>query len=172
MSFIRQVSRALDDEHRANLELLGKVESACVRGDLRDPTLLGALVRQLEVDITRHFDFEEQALFPRLAEAGDGDMAALLAEEHAAIRMVAEEVMPLARAAVAGALDRAAADGAIVGDRGPGHRHSPRICRRCAMSWSAMCSTSARSGRLPNSGCLYLRSRPASPAARSSSRLD
>ena len=109
MSFIRQVSRALDDEHRANLELLGKVESACVRGDLRDPTLLGALVRQLEVDITRHFDFEEQALFPRLAEAGDGDMAALLAEEHAAIRMVAEEVMPLARAAVAGALDRAAA---------------------------------------------------------------
>jgi hypothetical protein len=34
-------------------------------------------------------------------------MAALLAEEHAAIRSVAAEVLPLARAAVAGALDKA-----------------------------------------------------------------
>lgn len=109
MTYARQVSRTLDDEHRANLTLLGRVEAACVRGDPCDPALMSALVRQLQEDVTRHFDFEEQALFPRLAEAGDGDMAALLAEEHAAIRMVAAEVMPLAKAAAAGGLGRDAA---------------------------------------------------------------
>jgi hemerythrin-like domain-containing protein len=105
--FARQVSRALDDEHRASLALLGRVEAACARGDPHETLLLKELVRLLENDVTRHFDFEEQSLFPRLADAGDGDMVALLAEEHAAIRQVAEEVMPLARAAASGALDRA-----------------------------------------------------------------
>ncbi len=67
----------------------------------RDPELArlaGALVRQLEHEMVRHFDFEEHELFPRLADAGDGDIAALLAEEHEAIRAVAAEVLPLARA--------------------------------------------------------------------------
>jgi hemerythrin-like domain-containing protein len=107
MTYARQVSRALDEEHRANLELLGKVESACTRGRGCDAALLTALMRLLEADVTRHFDFEEQSLFPRLAEAGDGDMAALLAEEHAAIRLVAAELKPLAQAAAANGLDGA-----------------------------------------------------------------
>ena len=42
-----------------------------------------------------------------MSEAGDGDMASLLAEEHAAVRAVAGEVLPLARAAAAGTLDDA-----------------------------------------------------------------
>ena len=45
-----------------------------------------------------------------MAEAGDGDMAALLLEEHAAIRAVAAELLPLARAAAAGTLDDAGWD--------------------------------------------------------------
>jgi hemerythrin-like domain-containing protein len=117
MGFQRQVSHALDEEHRANLELLGRVEQALARaprsGAGRDPELLrlvGSFGRHIEQDISRHFDFEESELFPRMAEAGDGDMAALMQEEHTAIRAVAAELLPLARAAAAGTLDDAGWD--------------------------------------------------------------
>ncbi|MEO7116477.1 MAG: hemerythrin domain-containing protein, partial [Caldimonas sp.] len=72
--------------------------------------LLPAFVRLIEQDIGRHFDFEESELFPRMAESGDGDMAELMREEHDAIREVAAEVLPLARSAAAGSLDRAGFD--------------------------------------------------------------
>jgi hemerythrin-like domain-containing protein len=114
MNFQRQVSRMLDDEHRANLELLGEVERAFVRasraGATRDAELVALAVRfarSLERDVGRHFDFEEQQLFPRMADSGDGGMAALLGEEHAVIREVALELLPLVRAAAAGTLDAA-----------------------------------------------------------------
>jgi len=101
----RQVSRCLDDEHRAHLELLGRVEQALVRGTGADVAALAAsLLHPLQHEIGRHFDFEEQQLFPRMAEAGDGDLAALLTEEHDSIRAVADELVPLARAAAAGSL--------------------------------------------------------------------
>lgn len=108
MNFSRHVSRTLDDEHRSNLELLGKVEAACTRGG--DAALAGlapALLRQLETDVGRHFDFEERELFGRLAEVGDRDIVALLTEEHQAIRAVAAELKPLLHAAASGSLDRA-----------------------------------------------------------------
>ena len=110
MSYQRQVSRVLDDEHRANLELLARVEHAFSRaGDEIDATLVGAFGRHLAQEIGRHFDFEERELFPRMRDAGDGDMAALLAEEHDAIRDVARELMPLAQAAANGTLAAAGA---------------------------------------------------------------
>ena len=112
MSHRRQVSRALDDEHRANLDLLGRVEQAFARAGRADggngpdlARLAGELARHLEGDVARHFDFEERELFPRMADAGDGGMAALLTEEHDAIRAVALELLPLARAAAGGTLD-------------------------------------------------------------------
>lgn len=111
MTFQRQVSRALDDEHRMNLDLLGRVEQAFGRAtgagmatDADLARLVGALGRHMEQDVDRHFDFEERELFPRMEEAGDGDMASLLAEEHASIRAVTGELLPLARAAAAGTL--------------------------------------------------------------------
>jgi hemerythrin-like domain-containing protein len=114
MSYQRQVSRTLDDEHRVNLELLGRVEQAFARaarfGNGRDPELArlaDAFGRHIGQDIGRHFEFEERELFPRMSEAGDGDMAALLVEEHEAIRAVARDVTPLAQAAAAGTLDDA-----------------------------------------------------------------
>lgn len=111
MSFQRQVSHALDEEHRANLDLLGRVEQAFARAPRGDAAelqrLAGALARQLQHEVGRHFEFEERELFPRMADAGDGDMAALMAEEHDSIRAVAEEVRPLAEAAARGALDAA-----------------------------------------------------------------
>ena len=106
MSFSRQVPQVLDDEHRANLALLDRLERALGAGGAESelPPLAAALVRQLERELVHHFGFEEAELFPRMAQAGDGDLAALLSEEHASIRAVAEELLPLARALSAGGL--------------------------------------------------------------------
>jgi len=110
MSFNTQVARTLDDEHRAHLALLGRVEGALARRDDAALAPLAApLVRQLEEEVERHFGFEEQQLFPRMAEAGDDALAAMLTEEHESMRAVAAELAPLARALAAGAApDRAA----------------------------------------------------------------
>jgi hemerythrin-like domain-containing protein len=105
-----QVSRVLDDEHRENIALLGKVEQSFTRASRFEPELApltSQLVRALERDIDRHFRFEEESLFPRMAEAGDEEMAALLVEEHQSIREVAAELLPLARQGIAGTLDAA-----------------------------------------------------------------
>lgn len=108
----RQVSRVLDEEHRANLDLLGRLEQRLARwprgathADGELTVLLGQLVRQLQRDTTRHFDFEENELFPRLADAGDTGIALLLREEHEAMRELSSELLPLALAAAGGALD-------------------------------------------------------------------
>jgi hemerythrin-like domain-containing protein len=109
----RQVSRCLDDEHRAHLELLNRAEQVLGRGSAAEVAALAtSLLHHLENDIGRHFGFEETQLFPAMAEAGDGDLAALLTEEHDSIRAVVDELAPLARAASAGPL--AAADTAAL----------------------------------------------------------
>lgn len=110
MNFQRQVSRLLHEEHLNMMGLLGKLEPVVARSARYEPgmsSLLGQFALALEQDVDRHFNFEEGSLFPRMAESGDGDMAALLIEEHGAIREVAAEVLPLARAAAAGSIDEA-----------------------------------------------------------------
>ena len=114
MSIQSQVGQALDDEHRANLELLGRVEQAFVRASTTDTARESAFValaqslgRHLRQDIGRHFDFEERELFPLIEQAGEGDIAALLKEEHDAIRAVATEVLPLVDLAGDAVLDDA-----------------------------------------------------------------
>ena len=112
MNFSSKTSHTLHEEHRANLDLLGRAEQALARAPrgegARAPDLIkliAALTRNLEQDIERHFGFEERELFPRMSEAGDGEIAMLLTEEHEAIRAVAEELLPLTRAAASGTLD-------------------------------------------------------------------
>jgi hemerythrin-like domain-containing protein len=105
-----QVSRMLDEEHRNVIAMLGKVEQAVARASRYDPALaglIGQFVGSLENDIERHFRFEEEQLFPRMTDHGDGGMVALLTEEHEAIREVAAELLPLATQAAAGAIDEA-----------------------------------------------------------------
>jgi hemerythrin-like domain-containing protein len=117
MNFRCQVNHALDNEHRATLDLLGRVERAFVRaprpGLARDQELsrlAASLASHIELDIGRHFDFEEQELFPRLEAAGEGDIVSLLMEEHRAIRDVAAALLPLAHAVAARALDGTESD--------------------------------------------------------------
>jgi hemerythrin-like domain-containing protein len=110
MNHNRQVARLLDDEHRSLLDLLGQVEQALGRARHHDAALaplLGLLARSIEHDMQRHFLFEEESLFPLLIDAGDGGIAALLTDEHDAMREVGDELMPLLRDATAGRLDDA-----------------------------------------------------------------
>lgn len=107
------VSRALHDEHRANLSLLGRLEMTLARGgppaagDRADEfkRLLREFVALVENDMNRHFLFEENELFPRLSDAGESDIAEALGEEHQSIRAVAEDLLPLARLALEQALN-------------------------------------------------------------------
>ena len=99
MDYRRQTPQALDAEHRASLGLYGKLEQALVARDREGLVrLAGPLARHLEAEVSHHFDFEERELVPRLTEAGEGDIAGLLAEEHAAIREVVAALLPLVEA--------------------------------------------------------------------------
>ena len=105
-----QVSRMLDDEHSANVALLGHLEQAISRSmqyDAAHASLMGQLVRLLDHEVDRHFGFEEEQLFPRMEESGDGGLALLLQEEHESIRAVGHDLLPLARQAAAGSIDEA-----------------------------------------------------------------
>jgi hemerythrin-like domain-containing protein len=118
MNATRQTARALHEEHRANLDLLGRVESTLTRtprAGLRNAAapgselarLMAALERQLRQDVERHFVFEETELFTRMAQSGDEGIAALLHDEHETMRELAAELLPLAQAAGQGTLDDA-----------------------------------------------------------------
>jgi len=113
MNISRLTSLRLHEEHQANLDLLARIEQALVRmphggsGGPELTKLVGTLGQHLAHEVRRHFEFEERELFPRMNGGDDGDLAALLLEEHEAIRAVSAEVLPLTRAATAGTLDAA-----------------------------------------------------------------
>lgn len=116
MEFQRQTSRRLYEEHAATLELLSRVERVFtgragayppLEGDTNWPAFARALLGAIEVEVARHFEFEERDLFPLLEDAGDGDLAELLIEEHATIRAVAQPLAVLLRKALAGGVQPA-----------------------------------------------------------------
>jgi hemerythrin-like domain-containing protein len=94
---IRQVSRRLHEEHQATLALWSRLEASLAAGRT-DAALMRSAAASLAEEIERHFGFEEKELFPRLAAAGEGDIAGLLEEEHAAIRTAAERFIALVKA--------------------------------------------------------------------------
>ena len=104
-----EVCRVLDEEHRGTLDLLDTVERVVARAvPAGSPVPDADLVRlaqklhtHLVLDVPRHFAFEEEALFPALADAGEGDLCGLLEEEHVAINAVIAELLPLATRVVA-----------------------------------------------------------------------
>lgn len=101
MDFNRRISRRLHEEHEATLALWGRLEQTLALRGAKPPTeedlrLMRDCAAQLADEVTRHFAFEEDALFPRLVASGEGDIAELLAEEHAAIRSAALRFSELA----------------------------------------------------------------------------
>jgi DUF438 domain-containing protein len=92
----RQVSRRLHEEHQATLALWARVEAA-LAGRRADAALMRAAAGSLAEEIERHFAFEERELFPRLEASGEGDIAALLREEHVAIRAAARQFIELVK---------------------------------------------------------------------------
>jgi len=115
MEFVRQISRKLHEEHVAILDLLGRFEQSLVRLREQPPAaddpmwrgLLSQLDTALQYEVTRHFGLEEDQLFPRLHQRGEGDLAELLFEEHEAIRAVTGPLLGLIARAAAGELDGA-----------------------------------------------------------------
>ena len=113
MDFLRQTNKRLYEEHAATLQLLARVERVFtgragsyppIAGDPEWPAFARALLSAIEVEVARHFEFEERDLFPLLEAAGDGDLAGLFNEEHATIRAVAQPLAALLRQALADGL--------------------------------------------------------------------
>jgi len=92
----RQVSRRLHEEHIASIALWTRVEAALAGGKI-DPALMRTAAASLAEEIERHFAFEETELFPRLAAAGERDIAELLLEEHSTIRSAGQRFMALVK---------------------------------------------------------------------------
>ena len=111
------VPRLLHDEHLATIQVLETLESRLLGAyrhappDPAEPEVartLRAVADALDGEVGRHFEFEEEHVFPRVAAEGDSDIVAYLTEEHAAIRPLAEDVVRSARAAAADGFDAAA----------------------------------------------------------------
>jgi hemerythrin-like domain-containing protein len=103
--FANRISRKLHDEHRTTIELMERLErlikkkQPAIASDAETTRLLRDLVAAIENDTMRHFDFEENHLFPIFQSVGDQLIADHLTEEHTTIRPVGSKLVTLARAA-------------------------------------------------------------------------
>lgn len=111
-----QVALTLHQEHLDTLAAMNTLEEM-IHGEARDrpPDLygtarqqVGTLIAAIDHDIDRHFEFEEQHLFPVLDLAGFGDMTAMLIQEHHTIRPLAERLRSLATHALQDGFEKAA----------------------------------------------------------------
>jgi hemerythrin-like domain-containing protein len=102
-----QVNRRLHEEHVEVIALCAKLQASLASGK-PDSALLSAALAAIEGEVERHFAFEEAELFPRLKEAGEGDLVDLLLEEHAAVRDAARRFVAAAREVPPGAALRPA----------------------------------------------------------------
>ncbi len=114
MDFQRQTSQRLYEEHVTTQQLLTRLEAVLSGRGAAYPPAAGDpgwaafarnLLTAIEVEVARHFEFEERELFPRLEESGDGELALLLAEEHGTIREVAQALGALVRRSLAQPLE-------------------------------------------------------------------
>lgn len=110
MNFEKSVTRILHDEHMRVIGLLNRFEGlladiSAARGlDAAEPgtaRLLNELIVALEQDIDRHFRFEEEALFPELEDAGEGDFVEALRADHVSLQAMAKQIAVLAKTAFA-----------------------------------------------------------------------
>jgi hemerythrin-like domain-containing protein len=107
-SFTNRISQTLHEEHCATVALIERLEQLLARHrrsgvpDIGDPGLARLLLdlsTGVEAEVQRHFDFEENRLFPFLQATGDEAIAAHLTDEHRAIRPIGAKIAKLARSA-------------------------------------------------------------------------
>jgi hypothetical protein len=104
MHLQRPISRRLHEDHMNALGLLEQFERILTgrHGSWPPPpedaawrTFAAKLTGALVDEVDSHFTLEEDTLFGPLTAAGDGDLVGLLLEEHATIRAVVGELLPL-----------------------------------------------------------------------------
>jgi hemerythrin-like domain-containing protein len=104
----------LHNDHVATIQSLQSLEGFLVRQSSKRPPdtkdqgvrkTLQDLVSTVANEVGRHFGFEEQHLFPLLAERGEAGIGDFLMHEHATILPLAEEVAASAQQALANGFD-------------------------------------------------------------------
>ncbi|HXP30276.1 MAG TPA: hemerythrin domain-containing protein [Stellaceae bacterium] len=108
MELRRHVCRALHEDHAATMALLLRLEALLGRHAMDRPPehtnadtarFVKELIRAVDAEIGPHFAFEEEVVFPLLAEAGEREMGEVLVGEHRVILPLAQRLAELARLA-------------------------------------------------------------------------
>jgi hemerythrin-like domain-containing protein len=98
---------SLHEDHLTTLQLLDRLEAALTPKSAQQPpetgdnavrNLLTDVASILRSEVTSHFAFEEENLFPRFAEELDEFVPGMLMGEHEIIRPLANQLIDLARA--------------------------------------------------------------------------
>lgn len=106
MNYSFQTPRLLHDEHMEEVAVLEKLEGMLQRQKPSEPPasddkdvslMLSNLIACVDTQANQHFVFEEEHLFPRLAQHGEANIGQFLSSEHAAIREIGDLVLVTAR---------------------------------------------------------------------------
>lgn len=110
-----RTGRLLHADHDRTVDLINRLESHLSAAEQQGiPTLEeGSPARALVADLNamlddelgRHFDFEEQGLFPLVANAGAFDLVSTLTGEHEAMRAIGRRLQRYCLLALAGGFD-------------------------------------------------------------------
>ncbi len=108
MDFSCRVNQLLHEEHMSTIEMLNGLESVLASAGRGAPDVntqptrnaLQTAISLINREVGSHFSFEEEELFPRLAEYGDAEIGEHLTQEHRAILPNAQTVSKLAEDAL------------------------------------------------------------------------
>lgn len=101
MEYSLSICNTLHDDHMMTVRMLENLETALTRIGRKTPPaaddpelsrLLTDLVAIMQSEISSHFSFEEEHLFPRIEKMGDAPMLAILRDEHNTIRPLAARI--------------------------------------------------------------------------------
>ena len=109
-----RVCDVLLSEHKATIELferllavLGKYRDAPPGGDAAVERLMKDLPFAIEAELFRHFEFEEQKLFPLLDDLGESELGEHLTDEHEVMLPLLRELVRLSKEAQSSGFDAA-----------------------------------------------------------------
>jgi len=110
--FRNRICSKLHDEHAATIGTMERIESLIASHRNRPPSggdadavLLRGIADNVELEVSPHFEFEEQHLFTYLDEMGDVAIGAHLTSEHESMRPLGSRLAELARVAARDGFD-------------------------------------------------------------------